>query len=118
MNSFSEIFIQNVNNVNDSIKKISVKTRTLSSILDEFLPKNIQIDLLSVDTEGYDLIVLKSNNWNKYIPKVIVTEFEMNSFKEIENNEITKFLNEKGYSIFSITYLDKNLSNVFFKYNF
>ena len=33
-----------------------------------------KIDFLSVDTEGYDLIILQSNDWKKFRPKVICIE--------------------------------------------
>ncbi len=52
--------------------EISVPVRTLTSILDEC---NIQeIDLLSLDVEGYELNVLKGLNFNKYKPKYMLIE--------------------------------------------
>ncbi len=54
------------------VKKIPVKT--LKEILDENVPKGQKIDLMSVDVEGMDLEVLKSNDWKKYRPKVVIAE--------------------------------------------
>ncbi len=51
-----------------------VKTESLENILDKYLPKGEKIDLLSVDVEGMDLEVLKSNDWKKYRPRVIICE--------------------------------------------
>jgi hypothetical protein len=48
--------------------------RSLKSILDEYLPSGTEIDLLSVDAEGVDEMVLLSNDWNRYRPKVIIVE--------------------------------------------
>ncbi len=51
-----------------------IPTRPLADILDEYLPANQTIDFLTVDVEGLDLAVLRSNNWQKYRPVVILTE--------------------------------------------
>lgn len=55
---------------------------------------------MSVDVEGFDLKVLKSNDWNKYRPKIIVIELhaiETGSKRELE---ISNFLKDKGYSFY------------------
>lgn len=51
--------------------------------------KNKQIDFLSIDTEGFDLEVLKSNNWKKFHPKVICIE--------TCKNDADKILSKLGY---------------------
>ena len=51
-----------------------VPTRPLADILDEYLPANQTIDFLTIDVEGLDQAVLRSNNWKKYRPVVILTE--------------------------------------------
>jgi FkbM family methyltransferase len=51
-----------------------VPTRPLAQILDEYLPANQTIDFLTIDAEGLDDIVLRSNDWKKYRPLVIVAE--------------------------------------------
>jgi len=82
-------------NVADGKKMMSiidVKVVTLKALLDN--TKSIQgktIDLLSVDTEGFDFEVLKSNDWKKYKPKVICVE----GHEHIE--KIDDFLKDKGY---------------------
>lgn len=45
----------------------------LSHILDEHL-NGRQIDFLSVDVEGYELEVLQSNDWERYLPRLILVE--------------------------------------------
>ncbi|WP_199906121.1 FkbM family methyltransferase [Campylobacter concisus] len=65
--------------------------------------KNQDIDFLSVDVEGLDLMVLRSNNFEKYKPKIVLIEILGNSFSEIENNKIADHLNQYGYSIFTET---------------
>ena len=46
-----------------------------------------QVDFMSIDTEGLDMKVIKSNNWNKYRPKIIC----------IEGNNYDDFFKEVGY---------------------
>ena len=93
-----------------------METYTLEEILDESLPKNQEIDFLSIDVEGLDFMVLKSNNFEKYRPKVILIEILGSSLKELENNEITKYLKEKNYTIYAKTvntvlFIDNNFYN-------
>ncbi|MCZ7616055.1 MAG: FkbM family methyltransferase [Ignavibacteriaceae bacterium] len=52
------------------VKTVEMKTKTLGSVLDTFLPKGQNIDFMSIDVEGLDSEVLKSNNWDKYVPDV------------------------------------------------
>jgi hypothetical protein len=59
----------------------------------------LKIDFMSVDTEGYDLQVLKSNDWNVFKPKVICVEsavFANNNIYDEENN-LSVYLANLGY---------------------
>jgi FkbM family methyltransferase len=63
--------------------------------LEEVVPKYLgdtPIDFISIDTEGYDLEVLKSNNWEKYRPKLICIE----NFEGGEE-DVKKFLEDNMY---------------------
>lgn len=75
-----------------SFEKITVKTITLEKLLDQ---NNIKsIDLLSLDTEGYELNILKGLNLNKYKPTFII--IEIYNYQYIE---ILKVLEEYNYSL-------------------
>lgn len=78
-----------------------LETATLEEILDNNLPKKQEIDFLSIDVEGLDFSVLKSNNFDKYRPKVILIEVLGSSLSEIENNDITKYLNGLNYKVYA-----------------
>lgn len=52
--------------------EISVPVRTLTSILDECHVQ--EIDLFSLDVEGYELDVIKGLDFNKYRPKYMLIE--------------------------------------------
>jgi len=86
-----------------------IETTTLEDILDKYLPKNQSIDFLSIDVEGLDFEVLKSNNFAKYRPKIVLIEVLENSLDDIINNDITKFLNYLDYTIYA-----KTMNTVFF----
>lgn len=86
-----------------------IETSTLEEILENNLPKNQQIDFLSIDVEGLDFRVLKSNNFDMYRPKVILIEIFGCSLVDIEDSEITKYLVHHKYSIHS-----KSINTVFF----
>ena len=78
--------------------RIEVQTCTLADILDKHLPAGRDIDLLTIDVEGLDFAVLKSNDWTKYKPKFILVECE-SSLDDLAGDEIYQFLHGMGYSI-------------------
>lgn len=49
-----------------------IKVRTLATVLSSF--NNGSCDLLSVDTEGFDARILKSNDWESYRPRLVIFE--------------------------------------------
>ena len=92
------------------IFKADLETAPLSEILDIYLPENQNIDFMSIDVEGFDLMVLKSNDWEKFSPKFVVVEILESSLNEIETSEITRFLKQFSYIIYA-----KCVNTVFFK---
>jgi FkbM family methyltransferase len=82
----------------------------LKNILDAHLPKDQSITFLSVDVEGYDLNVLKSNDWKKYRPSAVLVESLEMTLDEILESEIYLFMKSEGYSL-----LGKSLSTVIFR---
>ena len=78
-----------------------IETSTLAEILDNNLPENQQIDFLSIDVEGLDFMVLKSNNFDKYKPKIILIEILERAIADIANGEISEFLKTYNYSFYA-----------------
>jgi FkbM family methyltransferase len=62
------------------VKELKIQTYPLSAIFDKYLPENQKIDFLSIDAEGVDFDVLKSNNWEKYVPDFILVEQNLCEF--------------------------------------
>ncbi|ORA68757.1 hypothetical protein BST23_02730 [Mycolicibacterium elephantis] len=60
-----------------------------------------KIDYLKVDTEGYDLMVLRGFPWDHMRPSVVVCEFENRKTQPLGYNfhDIADFLHTKGYSV-------------------
>ena len=92
--------------------EVKVKLCRLDSILNNYRDQIPKIDLLSIDAEGFDLQVLKSNNWDKYVPKVIMVEVIGVGIEEISTTRISKFLSGKGYKLVA-----KTLSTCIFIHN-
>ena len=75
-----------------------ISTLTLAEVLDTHLPRGQAIDFLNIDVEGLDLEVLRSNDWTKYRPKVVVTEETASILlDEVLRSEPIQFLRRHGY---------------------
>ncbi|WP_330205437.1 FkbM family methyltransferase [Cyanobacterium sp. Dongsha4] len=86
------------------ISQTEIQTYKLSEILDQYLPSDQSIDFLSIDVEGLDLEVLKSNNWEKYRPKLILAEdLSRLSLKQLQHSKLVSFLDQLGYEIYAKT---------------
>ena len=55
-------------------KLITVKTAPLADILAAHLPAGQQIDVMSIDCEGHDLVVIESNDWTRFRPRMLLVE--------------------------------------------
>lgn len=56
------------------IKTVSIPVKPLGQVLDQYLPPGQPIDFFTIDVEGLDLEVLKSNDWTKYRPEFVLVE--------------------------------------------
>lgn len=72
---------------------IDVPTQPIHAVLQrEFGGRNI--DLMSIDCEGYDIQILKQIDFSVWKPNVIAAEDPCES----DDSEITRFLRDKGYA--------------------
>ena len=92
-----------LNNDDDSNCRLRQEFITVENINKIFKKHNFPetFDLLTIDTEGHDLKVLKSNNWSKYLPDYIIVEISSTTLDKIIKDSITKFLNKRHYRIYS-----------------
>ena len=82
------------------IEKITVPTQTLDQILSKHFKKKSVIDLLKIDVEGKEIDVLKSNNWEKFLPKVIICEMINVDIERLSQNHVYKFLKSNNYLLY------------------
>lgn len=80
----------------------NIATKTLAEVFDQEL-KGRNIDVLDIDTEGIDIQVLKSNNWEKYQPTVILVEDQNEEVENLEHLETYQFLKPLGYRLIAKT---------------
>jgi len=94
------------------IDKLEINTYTLKDILDANCPKDQLIDFMTIDVEGLDLAVLRSNDWSKYRPRFILVEALRDSFSFEKLNEapVYSYLKGHNYSLVAKTY-----NTLFFK---
>lgn len=86
-------------------KSITVRARSLANILAETVPADQQIDLMSVDVEGFDLKVLRSNDWTRFAPFFLLVEDHGMSLLNAPNTEIFHFLRPLGYRMVSQAFI-------------
>lgn len=105
LNGFSKKLSEERNHPNSKyhlIKTISVRTFPLKDVLDKYLPEGQKIDFLSIDAEGYDFIVLKTNDWDRYRPNFVLVE-EKIDLADLDESELYIYLREKGYKLIAKT---------------
>ncbi|MBU1117706.1 FkbM family methyltransferase [Patescibacteria group bacterium] len=86
LNTFSRKESENSVNAGHKLEKVTkIKTIKIDEIIDK------KIDFLSIDTEGFDEMILMSWPWKKYKPEVICIETDKG------NSNIEKLLWGKNY---------------------
>jgi FkbM family methyltransferase len=85
------------------IGKRPVAILPLSKILYQYVPKNLEIDLMSIDTEGMDFEVLESNDWRLYRPQIIICEDMKFDVKNWKRSKVMVLLDQKGYELLGKT---------------
>ena len=92
------------------IRTETLITARLGDVLDEHLPQGQEIDFLTVDVEGLDLRVLRSNDWDRYRPRLVLVELLNTDMMGVPCTEAGDFLHGVGYVPFV-----KTFNTVFFQ---
>lgn len=117
LSTFSEQSAESYKKMGHKVIEIKdVDLMPLKNVIAKYA-KDKKIDFLSIDTEGYDLEVLKTNDWNLYRPSLIVletVEYSKNIFGSKLNATYDQFMDGIGYSKIADThintiYIDSNI---------
>jgi FkbM family methyltransferase len=80
-----------------------VAVERLETIFEERLPENQTIDFMSIDVEGFDLQVLRSNDWNRFRPEFILVEALEFRVETANEHPIHVFMRSVGYELVAKT---------------
>ena len=102
LNTFDEEIAQMYVRNGHKIDRIeSLKTTGLGVLLDANVKPGTLIDLLNIDVEGLELEVIRSNDWSKYAPVVVVVEILNVTVEQAIEHEVTKTIQSNGYVLSS-----------------
>ncbi|MGF1750747.1 FkbM family methyltransferase [Vibrio cionasavignyae] len=89
---------------------IKVNVDTINSVFNQYCNEK-GIDFLSVDVEGHDESIIRSIDYSRYSPKVIIVETAEFSESGVtkKNTDIGDFLLNKGYFLYG----DTNINSIF-----
>jgi FkbM family methyltransferase len=86
------------------IKTEEVAVDRLDNILKKHLPIGVVVDFISIDVEGLDLAVLRSNDWHLFRPKCVLAEALNMTLDEAMKGDVVLFMVALGYALFARTY--------------
>ena len=102
LNTFDEEIAQMYVRSGHKIDRIdSLKTTKLEVLLDANVKPGTLIDLLNIDVEGLELEVIRSNDWSKYSPVVVVVEILNVTVEQAIEHEVTRIIQSYGYILSS-----------------
>ncbi len=85
------------------VRKQDVPVRRLDDLLQEHLPSDQRIDFLSIDVEGLDLAVLRSSDWKRFRPRIVLTEARQRAAAALASDPIHAFAESAGYELIAKT---------------
>jgi FkbM family methyltransferase len=80
------------------VRQRQLTTMTLAHLLEQHLPSGKLIDFMTVDVEGFDLQVLRSNDWVKFRPAVVLVEDDEVVRSDVfGDSSISNYMLQQGY---------------------
>lgn len=94
LNTFDEALAQERQRLGWRLDRtVEMPARKLAEVWDEFVPRGVTVDLLTVDVEGRDADVLNSLDWARQQPRVVCVEV-----LEGPGNGVFAAMKQRGYS--------------------
>jgi FkbM family methyltransferase len=84
---------------NLQVREVTVPSRRLSAILEQHVPPGQRIDFLSVDVEGHDLEVLRSNDWERFSPELVLVEVHGKEIEPVLASAAVADMRAWGYTV-------------------
>lgn len=112
LNTFKrDLALERLGGIYSIVKEVNIITAPLWQLLDQHVPANTRIDLMTVDVEGLDFDVLQSNDWNRYSPEFILVEcLGTSTIEETSSDPVAQLLFRQHY-----TMVAKTMSTVLFR---
>lgn len=92
------------------IEKVPIEALPLKEVLAKYIHKNSKIDFLSIDVEGLDEQVLRSNDWECYKPEIVLLESVDTNITDFLTSSTYDFMCKQGY-----VYCAKTMNTHFFR---
>jgi FkbM family methyltransferase len=94
---------------------VRVPLLPLRDILQQNCGDGRVIDFLSVDVEGHDVSVLRSNDWERFRPRIVLAESLRATVQNLDTDPCASLLRNVGYTIYAKTvntvfYVDRSES--------
>jgi hypothetical protein len=71
----------------------------LKTIFDDYLPPQTQIDLMSIDVEEGEMSALRSNDWMRYRPRIIIIEVNDLKVANLDASPTLAYLRDLEYEV-------------------
>jgi len=85
------------------INTVSIHVVRLDEVFYEHLQPNQIVDFMSIDVEGMDLSVAKSNDWGRFRPRYLLVEAIKSSLAHVADYPLHRYLCDQGYELFAKT---------------
>lgn len=84
------------------LEKKRIQVCRLVDVLDQHIPNGKVIYFMSIDAEGFDLQVLRSNDWTRYRPSYVLVEaLGMRDVQQVLESELHQYMTTHGYRLFA-----------------
>lgn len=82
---------------------VQMPIRRLSAILNEVVPMQRGIDVLTIDVEGRDMEVLRSNDWNNFRPQIVLVEDLAIALDKVQESEVVIYMSQLNFLLVAKT---------------